>query len=529
MIESLKPIKEGIKRLVFTKELNKTEKISYLKVLILLSFGLCTLFTFLQFSIVDSTDIVTLEPLTELETERFALKTNNYGFLAHILSFFIFNMFFFYIIGGDKPIKGQLSQIKERILMNKITKIFGVLITSILILFSLSLLIGRFTFDETGSLISLFTYRIGIVILYLWLLIQPALILSGSFLFINILAYDYPDIFSTSRRNWLFLLTQIICTLGIFILIYTLFSVTLESRPNPLDVTPFIIITETIGIFRINFYWVLVNIILILITVIVLFVMLFIIEKMNLFNTKRFDLRALVVFIMFSFIMIIIVVLLALPTNIGFSRIIIPIDLVIIFFISFFLFLLIAINKKWITKSYLNDRKGLLPWLIFFSLLFIFLKTIPTSLIFYSLRLKSLRNLFDLLGLIIVLITSIFRVVIIPESREFPEIKKGVFSIDWLSKIPPYAKVLFLFYISYNAFYISLESYSLAVLMKSTDYMAILKLEFLTISMFLGAFYAFWNFKPYRKDLSKPGLFKTLEGKIRKGFDKNQSISRFDK
>ncbi len=522
MNEALKPFKVGLKRLFYSKSLEDSYKISFIKISLFISFILCICFSFIQFSIVSVSDIVVLDPLTELETQRFALKTNHYGFIAHILGFFLLIGIFFYLGAGDKPFNEQYVNLMK---LERKYLVIGLFVLFISLLFGIALLIGKFTFDNTGTLVSQFSYRIGIIIFYIWLLILPALSLNGSFFIVDIITYDYPrTLYGFSKKNLILLLCELVITSVIIFLTFLIFGVTLESRPNVQDIQPFQIITESIGFFRINFYWMLVNINLLVIVVLIIFIMFLLIDKMGLIHSKKFNLSALGVFIIFSMIMPFIVVLLSLPTNIVLSQIAIPIDLVIFLFIFFLIFLMVAINKKLITEPYIKNREGLLPWLILFCLLFILLKTIPSAIIFYSPELKSLRSIFDIISLLIVLFVSSLRVIMVPEikNKNTLDNKQKLSYFKWFSHIPTYVKVLFLLYISYNAFYISLESYSIAVLLRSSDYITNLKLEFLTATTFIGAFYAFWVYMPHKTASSTPGLLKTLELQVKKVLDKNK-------
>ncbi|NHJ02496.1 MAG: hypothetical protein EAX86_10200 [Candidatus Heimdallarchaeota archaeon] len=517
--EFFKPLSLGVQRLLYVKNSQNELNLSPFKIFLLICFVLSIFFGFIQFTLVEISDIIILNPLTELEVEHYMIQPNIWGQLSRLLNFTLLLGIFIYTIGEDKPFREQIINLKAIRGTRKVYIIIGASLFFIIFILDLLSFIGRVTpFDivlHDIRILDELSYRMGIVILYLWLLIQPALTISGSFLILNIIAYDYPNSFKGfKRRDIAFLLCELVFTITIIGVTFFLFGITTEHRPNPLDTQPFDIILEKVGFFRINFYWMLVNINLLLIVIVVLYFMFISIDFSQITMIKKLKLRALLGFIIFVLIMPITVTIFSLPANIVFSRVVISIDIIIFGFLVFYIFLVIGILQNKISLDYLDSRKGLLPWLLFFGLLFIFLKTIPSALILYSPRLKTLRSILDLFGMFIIISISIFRVISIPDSRSMNSTEKSN-PKERRIMIPTYSRVLFLLYVSSISFYLSLESYSIAVLLHIPDYLLNLKLEFLTASTFAGAFYALWNYRPIVQG-KQPGILKLLEMQIRK-------------
>ena len=463
-----------------------------------------------------------LNPLTELEIEHYILQPNIFGQFSRFLSFVLLLGIFLFTIAGDKPLKEQLINLMAFKGARKAYLLLGGSLILIIFLVDFFALIGRITpFDivlHNIRILDELSYRMGILILYVWILIQPALIISGSLLILDIIAYDYPDSFTGfKKRDIVFLLFELIFTMIIIILTFVMFGITAQERPNPLDTLPFVIISETLGFFRINFYWMLININLLLILILILYLVFIFIDFSQITINKPFNFRFIIGFIIFFLIMPLFVTIFSLPANIVFSRVVISFNIIILGFLAFYIFLVVRIKQGKISLDFLDSRKGILPWLLFFGLLFILLKTIPTALIFYPPRLKTLRSIFDLFGIIIVISISIFRVVSIPESKTNRQKEKNNDSkkIGIFHRIPAYSKVLFLLYVSSISFYLSLESFSIAVLLNIPDYLLNLRLEFLTATTFIGAFYALWTYLPISQG-KQPGILKLLELQIRK-------------
>jgi hypothetical protein len=99
------------------------------------------------------------------------------------------------------------------------------------------------------------------------------------------------------------------------------------------------------------------------------------------------------------------------------------------------------------------------------------------------------------------MLTGIVRVLMTSEAKN-RQSKNKLSNLSTRLKwnLPPYVKALFLLYLSFTSYYISSESYAIAILLHIPDYMTNLKLEFLTGSFFIGAFYAFWIYQPVPKE-----------------------------
>ncbi|MFX0051647.1 MAG: hypothetical protein ACFE8U_10185, partial [Candidatus Hermodarchaeota archaeon] len=131
--------------------------------------------------------------------------------------------------------------------------------------------------------------------------------------------------------------------------------------------------------------------------------------------------------------------------------------------------------------------------------------------------LKALTNIFDIVGFLAILVLSIFRVVTLPEtafSSKF-EGKSRFNPIEWWKRIPIYSKTLFFFYLSFVAFFLNLESYTVASILSSIQNVPIqseiqiTRLSILAATAALGLIYVFFRYRPLPKTTT-PGPLKVF-------------------
>ncbi|MFX0184163.1 MAG: hypothetical protein ACFE95_13855 [Candidatus Hodarchaeota archaeon] len=160
-------------------------------------------------------------------------------------------------------------------------------------------------------------------------------------------------------------------------------------------------------------------------------------------------------------------------------------------------------------KAFLAQKKPLIPLLLLFGLIMVIIKTIPALFILEG-RLKTLTNIFDIVGFLAILILSIFRVITLPETASSPilEGKLQFNPVEWWKRIPIYAKTLFFFYLSFVAFFLSLESYAVASILSSIQTVPIqseiqiTRLNILAATAAFGLLYVFFRYKPLLKTTS---------------------------
>ncbi|MHA2239189.1 MAG: hypothetical protein ACXAB2_12580, partial [Candidatus Hodarchaeales archaeon] len=136
-------------------------------------------------------------------------------------------------------------------------------------------------------------------------------------------------------------------------------------------------------------------------------------------------------------------------------------------------------------------------------IIFVILKAFPAAFAF-SLGLTSLNDILDLFGLILVMFFAIFRVLSFKGSSEEVVINKSTLLApkNWLSFIPPYSKVLALFYLGFTSFYLSMEINTIFSLSRAySAFEQIQMYSFIGVS-FIAIIYVFWKYTPFEKDIS---------------------------
>lgn len=139
------------------------------------------------------------------------------------------------------------------------------------------------------------------------------------------------------------------------------------------------------------------------------------------------------------------------------------------------------------SSTELRERRKAITLSIFpFIIFFVFLKALPFVFSFEP-RLKTLNSVIDLISLLTIIFFSVFRVLLIQEDDK-PK--------HWSDVISPYSKVLFLLFLAFSSFYVSLEAH-----MMLAQYNVINMFRLVTLYISLGVFlfwilYIFWSYKP---------------------------------
>ena len=132
-----------------------------------------------------------------------------------------------------------------------------------------------------------------------------------------------------------------------------------------------------------------------------------------------------------------------------------------------------------------------------FLIIYVVLKAIPFTFSFSS-NLRSLNNILDVFGLILIMFFSIFRVLAIQDTSKQVELNRGILRKPkkWLDLIPTYSKILIIFYLVFVSFYAGLESNTVFTLSG-----AISQFEEIRMNASIGValcmiVYVFWRYKP---------------------------------
>ena len=146
----------------------------------------------------------------------------------------------------------------------------------------------------------------------------------------------------------------------------------------------------------------------------------------------------------------------------------------------------------------LQDRRmANFTFLFPFLIIYVVLKAIPFTFSF-SASLRSLNNILDIFGLIVIMFFSIFRVLAMRDTSKQMELNRGILKKPkkWLDLIPTYSKALIIFYLVFVAFYAGLESNAVFTLSG-----AISQFEEIQMNAAIGVslcmiLYVFWRYKP---------------------------------
>ena len=156
-----------------------------------------------------------------------------------------------------------------------------------------------------------------------------------------------------------------------------------------------------------------------------------------------------------------------------------------VFFVLISISTIVTIRNR--GSNDIRDRRTAIIFFIFpFILIYVLLKAFP-YLFTFGPRLKSLNNFIDFLSLFIMIFFAIFNVLSIQEEEDKP--KKG------LDLIPPYSKALFLLFLAFSSFYVSLEANTILALYNVQNDFREMQL-LVSISLVIWLFYIFWRYKP---------------------------------
>ncbi|MFX1506271.1 MAG: hypothetical protein ACFFDC_09155, partial [Promethearchaeota archaeon] len=165
-------------------------------------------------------------------------------------------------------------------------------------------------------------------------------------------------------------------------------------------------------------------------------------------------------------------------------------------------------------ESNLRERKkGLLPWFLAFTLIFITISVVPTMI---STRgsLKQIQSIWDILGLFTALFLGLWRVLGLKQ-REDP--LKGCERINLnqiIARIHPYSKALVLLVMSMFAFFSSIQAATIAGITGQPDALQLLKLNLLAEFIGLSFIIVIWRYQG-KERTGEPGLIKSTQDLVK--------------
>jgi hypothetical protein len=365
---------------------------------------------------------------------------SNYGLLAFTLNTIIFIAFFYFLATQDKPISELIASIRHYVTENpkhKRNVMIGIAAVILLLVYLvIELLIDPLSFPELVTSIS---YRGGIGLILLWIVLQPILVFSGLLLTFDMIAKDFPRPFDGYNK---FSVTSFILTSVLVFIIVSIFSIVFDVNfgESPEEGIPFIPLNSAQNIF---------------------------------YN----------------------------PSGMTFMVMGLVTSTLIIIGIVFYEFYMKG--RKGQSESQQRRMANFL-FLFPFIIIFVILKAFPAAFAF-SLGLTTLNNLLDLLGLILVMFFAIFRVLSLKEESEEVIINRTTLLSpkNWLSLIPPYSKVLALFYLGFTSFYLSMEINTIFSLSNAFSMFEQIQMySFIGVS-FIAIIYVFWKYTPFEQEISE--------------------------
>lgn len=551
---------KGFRRILFVAD-DKGQRISLMKVLLLLAYLLGMFLLFVQFAtvstedlivevtIVNRTDFLAEEMLAEyiaidffdeiknqLENEypeedyvmeiSYDIRLNFFGNIAALLNIILLVGILLFLIAEFTPLKNL--QIKQRVSefssrSRRHTLIVRVSIILIIIMF-LSLLIviylGLTIIGEIESVFKALGFEVGNAAFTPWLIVQPILLFWGLLAIFDLITQDYELGEKFGKKTISLLIMEFISMFAFFLLLFLFVGNLIPQMKEGVTTTYKLGGLEWVSISSDALYWLFVSILNLLIVVLSLIVGIFIIEKFS--NRKKRKILSINVGIIIPCIVFLVLEILfftLIETSLDNSANVLP--LIILTSV-----LLVVLYKKQNSEEgrFFAKRKPIIPLLLLFGVVMIITKTLPALFLLEG-RMKSLANIFDIVGFLAILFLSIFRVITLPETKPSVNLEgRNRFNpVELWRRIPIYTKILFLFYLSFVAFFMSLNSYAMASILSSIQNVPVQsaiqieRLGILAVSAAIGLLFVFFQYKPLPKSTT-PGPLKILVDRTKEKF-----------
>ncbi|MFX0124439.1 MAG: hypothetical protein ACFFAE_12425 [Candidatus Hodarchaeota archaeon] len=179
------------------------------------------------------------------------------------------------------------------------------------------------------------------------------------------------------------------------------------------------------------------------------------------------------------------------------------------------LFILIWwLKDRFIGRTDLREsKKGLLPWFLAFTLIFITINVVPTMI---STRgsLKQIQSIWDILGLFIALILGLWRVLGLEQREESLKGWERINPGKLIARIHPYSKALILLVMSMFAFFASIQASTIAGITGQPDSLQLLKLTLLAEFIGLSFIIVIWRYQG-KERTGQPGLLKSTQDLVK--------------
>lgn len=165
-------------------------------------------------------------------------------------------------------------------------------------------------------------------------------------------------------------------------------------------------------------------------------------------------------------------------------------------------------------ESELRERKkGLLPWFLAFTLIFITATIVPTMI---STRgsLRQIQSIWDILGLFTALVLGLWRVLGLKQREDSLKGWDRINPTQIIARIHPYSKALVLLVMSMFAFFASIQAATIAGITGQPDSLQLLKLTLLAEFIGLSFIIVIWRYQG-KERTGQPGLLKTTQDLVK--------------
>jgi hypothetical protein len=191
--------------------------------------------------------------------------------------------------------------------------------------------------------------------------------------------------------------------------------------------------------------------------------------------------------------------------------------------ITLFFLILWWIRDKIQGKSSKREKKkGMLPWFLILTLIFIIITVVPLIATTKG-SLQELTSILDILSLFTAVIMGLWNALGVEQITEPLKGFKKINPLEYISRLHPYSKALFLLTISMFAFFSSVESSTISAITGNPDDFKLQRLELLATFIGIAFFLIVSRYRGQPRSTT-PGLLVTTKTQLKEGFSIVRSI-----
>ena len=181
----------------------------------------------------------------------------------------------------------------------------------------------------------------------------------------------------------------------------------------------------------------------------------------------------------------------------------------------FFLILWWIKDKIWRNNAKREKKKGMLPWFLGLTLILIIITVVPLIATTKG-SLQELTSILDILGLFAAVIMGLWNALGIEQVRKPMKGIERINPLEYISRLHPYTKSLFLLIISIFAFFSSVESSTISALTGHPDTIKLQQLELLAAFIGIAYFVIISRYQGQPRSTT-PGLLATTRSQFEEG------------